>query len=104
MGWYLVIHTFWLVNLHEVTVCYLLASLGATLTIFAPFSGCKFKNTAKVDYFSNEGVAVNKVVNVAVFEVIEVSSMRFLFNDYRQDLRCIQLGWSVEVDLAEKTS
>jgi hypothetical protein len=43
--------------------------LGATLTIFATFSGCKFKDTAKVDYFSNEGVAVNKVVNVAVFEL-----------------------------------
>lgn len=40
---------------------------------------------------------------MVVFKVIEVSGLRFLLDDDWQDLRCVQLGWGVEVDLAQKT-
>lgn len=99
----MVVYAFVLVNFHEVTIGYLLTSLGASLTILVVFGGCKFKDTAKVDYFPNKGVVVDKVVNMVVFKVIEVSGLRFLLDDDWQDLRCVQLGWGVEVDLAQKT-
>ena len=100
MGWDLIVHAFVLVNFHKVTVSYLLTTLSATLTILVVLRGCKFKDTAKVDYFPNECVAVDKIVDMAVFEMIKVCGLWFLLDDDWQNLRCIQLGWGVEVDLA----
>ena len=65
---------------------------------------CKLQDTCHIYKLTNECLLIREVVNVIVLELEEVCHLLFLVNDNWQDLGCIQLLWSIEVHLAEKTT
>ena len=63
---------------------------------------CKFKDASVVHKLTNKGLSVGKVVDVIVFELIEECILAPRFNDYRQDLRSIQLRRGHEINLTKQ--
>ena len=62
--------------------------------------GSQFQYTAHLDQLTNESSLVSEIVDVVVLEEVKVGRFRVTFDNYWQNLGCIQLDWSVEIDLS----